>query len=149
MTVVVGVGPPPNDDVSQWFIQANVQNGRQDLFRVPHEIDHYGSYTLVGSDKGIVCMRVSIMGYNPTLLIWNPLKQTHRYVTDQASKYQFCSMNVLAFGFLRDSIHYRILHVFKVALSNTSMCWKIGGSYVVNEGAIHWIGLDGHMCVRR
>ncbi|MED6184665.1 hypothetical protein PIB30_049684 [Stylosanthes scabra] len=135
MTVVVGIGPPPNDDISQWFIQANVRNGHQDLFRVPHEINHYGSYTLVGSDNGIVCMRVSIVGFNPTLLIWSPLKQTHRYVTDQASKYQFCSMNVLAFGFLRDSVHYRILHVF-----------KIGGSYVVNEGTIYWIGWDGHMC---
>ncbi|MED6184300.1 hypothetical protein PIB30_046096, partial [Stylosanthes scabra] len=52
-TVVVGVEPPPNDDVSRWFVQADVHNGRQDLFRVPHEINHYGSYTVVGSDKGI------------------------------------------------------------------------------------------------
>ncbi|MED6113345.1 hypothetical protein PIB30_069920 [Stylosanthes scabra] len=77
-TVVFGVGSPPNDDVSQWFVQADVHNGRQDLFRVPHEINHYGSYTAVGSDKGIMCMRCSMGGYNSTLLIWNPLKRTHR-----------------------------------------------------------------------
>ncbi|MED6122657.1 hypothetical protein PIB30_041836 [Stylosanthes scabra] len=119
-SVVVGVGPPPNDDVSQWFMQADVHGGRQDLFRVPHEINNYDRYTVVGSDKGIVCMRYSMGGYNSTLLIWNPLMRSHRYATDEANKYQHCDMNVYAFGFLKDSLHY-------------------------HKGTIHWIGWDGFM----
>ncbi|MED6207417.1 hypothetical protein PIB30_035621 [Stylosanthes scabra] len=102
-TVVVGVGPPPNDDVSRWFIQANVHNGRQYLFRVPAEINHFGSYAFVGSDKGIVCKRFSIAGHMSKLLIWNPLKNNHQYATDEASKYEYCSMNNYAFGFLKGS----------------------------------------------
>ncbi|MED6157719.1 hypothetical protein PIB30_025992 [Stylosanthes scabra] len=165
-SVMVGVGPPPNDDVSQWFMQADVNGGRQDLFRVPQEINNYERYTVVGSDKRIVCMRYSMGGANSALLIWNPLMRTHRYATDEAGKYQHCDMNVYAFGFLKDSLHYRILNVFKFTFINTTMCWnlydsvkkdweyhevfhttvkKIGGPYVVDEGTVHWIGWDGFM----
>ncbi|MED6222022.1 hypothetical protein PIB30_060512 [Stylosanthes scabra] len=115
-----------------WFVQADVHNGCEVMFRVPHEINHYSSYTVVGSDKGIVCKRFSMGGYNSTLLIWNSLKRKYP---------SFTSTNTSMYCTLYDSAKqdWEYHEIFDTAVR------KIGGIYVVNEGTIHWICQDGHM----
>ncbi|RYQ89602.1 hypothetical protein Ahy_B09g096158 isoform B [Arachis hypogaea] len=50
-----------------WCVRASVDTGRQFNFNVPIEINYYGFYSIIGSDHGVICLRismgVSILGY--------------------------------------------------------------------------------------
>ncbi|RYR16211.1 hypothetical protein S83_048876 [Arachis hypogaea] len=163
-SVIIGIGYPPSDENSIWFIRAFVDSGRQVQFNVPIDINQYGFYALIGSDHGNVCLRISMGGLNSRLLIWNPLTRKRRYATDEASKHSGHAVSLYAFGFLHDTVEYRILHAYKKFYTQRTLSWslytsferdwthvgtfessvqKLGPKYVVNKGIFYWIGWGG------
>ncbi|XLT12074.1 hypothetical protein HN51_057764 [Arachis hypogaea] len=72
-SVIIGIGYPPSNQNSLWFIRAFVDDGRQVQFNVPMDINQFGFYAVIGSDHGNICLRISMGGLNSRLLIWNPL----------------------------------------------------------------------------
>ncbi|RYR08218.1 hypothetical protein Ahy_B05g075793 [Arachis hypogaea] len=163
-SVITGIGYPPNDENSIWFVRAFLDSGHQVQFDVPVDINQYGFYALIGSDYGNVCLRISMGGLNSHLLIWNPLTRKRRYARDEASTHAGHALSLYAFGFLHDTVEYRIIHAYKKFYSQTTLSWslytsferdwthsgtfetsvqKIGPKYVINEGVFYWIGWAG------
>ncbi|RYR16270.1 hypothetical protein HN51_067711 [Arachis hypogaea] len=163
-SVIVGIGYPPGDYNSVWFVRAYIQSGRQVQFNIPMDANQYGFYSVIGSENGIICIKISLGGLNSRLLIWNPVSDKRRYVTDEASKHSAHAISLYAFGFLEDEIEYRIVHVYKRAFRQRNMSWslytsferewthsgmfesdvqKLGPKYIVNNGIVYWIGWQG------
>ncbi|XLR03722.1 hypothetical protein HN51_058549 [Arachis hypogaea] len=112
-SVIVGVGYPPLDDFCQWFVRAEADSGNQIQLNIPVDINNFGFYTFVGSDHGILCIRLSQGAINSSLFIWNPLTRESKFAIDVARKHQCYAVSLYAFGFLHGSFEYRVLHVFK------------------------------------
>ncbi|RYR36435.1 hypothetical protein HN51_030044 [Arachis hypogaea] len=163
-SVIIGIGFPPSDQNSLWFVRAFVNDGSQVQFNVPTENQQFGFYAVIGSDHGNICLRISMGGLNSRLLIWNPLTGKKRYASDESIKHLAHAVSIYAFGFLEDTIEYRILYAWKKNFSQRTLSWslytsfekdwtqsgtfetnmqKIGPKYVVNDGIFYWIGWEG------
>ncbi|XP_057723788.1 F-box/kelch-repeat protein At3g23880-like [Arachis stenosperma] len=163
-SVIIGIGYPPTDENSQWFVRADVETGRQFHFGVPMQINHFGYYSLVGDDHGNLCIRLSYGGLNSRIIIWNPLTRDIRYISDEASKHCCHAVSLYAFGYLQDQTEYRIVHVYKRHYAEKNMKWtlfnsiqrdwvhsgtfqsnvhKLGPKPIVQEGVVSWIGWEG------
>ncbi|XLR34620.1 hypothetical protein S83_062520 [Arachis hypogaea] len=163
-TLIIGVGYPPTNDNFQWLLRTNPQNGEQVQLNLPVNINHFGFYSMIGSDNGNLCIRFSQDGLNSMLLIWNPLTRNVNYVSDEAKKHCCHAVSLYAFGYLFDTIEYQILHVYKKHFFHKSMSWtlynsfdaawkdcgsfhsdvkKFGPNSVVDKGSIYWIGWEG------
>ncbi|XLS91416.1 hypothetical protein HN51_067424 [Arachis hypogaea] len=102
-------------------------------------------------------------GLNSRLLMWNPLTRKRRFAPDEASKHCYHVVSLYAFGYLEDSVEYRIVHVHKRHYSDSTMSWsiyssvergwthegsfesnvqKLGPKSVVDNGVIYWIGWE-------
>ncbi|XP_016200208.1 putative F-box protein At1g46840 [Arachis ipaensis] len=162
-SVIVGIGSPPSDQNSMWYVRASVDTGRQFNFNVPIEINHYGFYSILGSNHGVICLRISMGGLNSRLLMWNPLTRKRRVAPDEASKHCCHVVSLFAFGYLEDSVEYHIVHVHKRHYSDSTMSWslyssverewthegsfesnvqKLGPKSVVDNGVVYWIGWE-------
>ncbi|XP_072087973.1 uncharacterized protein [Arachis hypogaea] len=128
-SVIVGIGYPPGDYNSIWFVRAYLHSGRQVQFNVPMDANQYGLYSVIGSENGIICIKISLGGLNSRLLVWNPVSDKRRYVTDEASKHSAHAVSLYAFGFLEDEIEYRIVHVYKRAFRQRNMSWSLYTSF--------------------
>ncbi|RYR08944.1 hypothetical protein Ahy_B05g076850 [Arachis hypogaea] len=163
-SVIIGIGYPPSDQNSLWFVRAFVDDGHQVQFNVPTENQQFSFYAVIGSDHGNICLRISMGGLNSRLLIWNPLTGKKRYASDESIKHLAHVVSIYAFGFLEDTIEYRILHALKKNFSQRMLSWclytsfekdwthsgtfetnmqKIGPKYVVKDGIFYWIGWEG------
>ncbi|RYQ95416.1 uncharacterized protein LOC107611251 [Arachis ipaensis] len=128
-TLIIGVGYPPTNDNSQWLLRTNPQNGKQVQLNLPVNINHFGFYSMIGSNNGNLCIRFFQDGLNSMLLIWNPLTRNVNYVSDEAKKHCCHAVSLYAFGYLFDTIEYRILHVYKRHFSHKSMSWTLYNSF--------------------
>ncbi|RYR69224.1 hypothetical protein Ahy_A03g015760 [Arachis hypogaea] len=154
-SVIVGIGSLPSDQNSMWYVRASLN------FHVPIEINHYGFNSIISSDHEVICLRISMGGLNPRLLMWNSLTQKRRFAPDEASKHCCHVVSLYAFGYLEDSMEYRTVHVHKRHYSDSTMSWslyssverewthegsfesnvqKLGPKSVVDNGVVYWIG---------
>ncbi|XLR30565.1 hypothetical protein HN51_050438 [Arachis hypogaea] len=164
INVIVGVGNPPADENSQWFIRADVNDGVHSQLNLPIVINQLGFYSLIGSDHGVLCIKLSQGGLNSRLLIWNPLTGMMKYVFDESKKHSRHHVSVFAFGYLYDSMEYRIVHVFKRHYIHRTLGWslycsfendwcdsgsftsdvqKLGPKSIIVDGIVYWIGWEG------
>ncbi|MED6125247.1 hypothetical protein PIB30_066841 [Stylosanthes scabra] len=162
--IIVGVGYPPSDLNATWFLRVDPRIGEQIHFRIPTVINVFGHYTLIGSDHGNLCIRVTESGLNSRILIWNPLTEDTAWVRDEAWRHRDLPMSVDGFGYLSDTTDYRIIHVWKASHTQRYMGWcvykskmkawskdmtfiseveKLGPQSVVCNGIVFWIGWEG------
>ncbi|XP_052113680.1 uncharacterized protein LOC127744890 [Arachis duranensis] len=163
-SVIIGIGYPPADQNSQWFVRVMADTGAQIQFSIPFNINGFWFYSLIGSDHGVLCVRVSPGGLNARLIIWNPLTRKTNFVTDEAIRHCSHAVSLYAFGFTHDSMEYRILHVYKKHIEKRRMSWalynsidadwvdsgtfesnvqKLGPKSIVNDEKAYWVGWDG------
>ncbi|MED6108969.1 hypothetical protein PIB30_029194 [Stylosanthes scabra] len=151
-SIILGVDNPPGDGNSQWFYDSDLDSRDQVQLNIPININQ-GMYTMVGSDHGILCMRISQAGHH-----WNPLTRKREYVFDEAKKHFNYRVCVYAFGFPAESTNYQIVHVYKRNYEDVEMRWtlydqteggwskpkkfstdasKLGPTYVIENGVFH------------
>ncbi|XP_020970266.1 uncharacterized protein LOC110268448 [Arachis ipaensis] len=128
-SVIIGIGHPPGDQNSLWFIRAFVDDGSQVQFNVPSGINQFGFYAIIGSDNGNVCLRISMGGLNSRLLVWNPLINKQRYAPDESIKHLAYAVSLYAYGFLEGTIEYKIIHVYKQNFSQRTLSWSLYTSF--------------------
>ncbi|RYR14774.1 hypothetical protein Ahy_B04g071468 [Arachis hypogaea] len=163
-SLIIGVGYPPSDSNSQWFVMADVEHGHQLQLNIPANINQFGYYSIVGTDNGNLCIRYCQGGLNSSLMILIPFTQYVNYVSDEAKRHCCHAVNLYAFGYLVDSIEYHIVHVYKKYFSErhiSSMLYnsfeadwkhsgifisdvlKVGPKSIVDKGVVYWIGWEG------
>ncbi|MED6204011.1 hypothetical protein PIB30_005016 [Stylosanthes scabra] len=123
--VIVGVGYSPADLKSQWFCKVDTQSNEGSNFEIPRDITPFGHYTMIGTDHGNICLRVSEAGVQSRLMVWNPLTHDFKWIHDDAWKYRDFCISTQAFGYLRDSLQYRIVHVFRRTFGQRSLSWSV------------------------
>ncbi|XLR64279.1 hypothetical protein HN51_006746 [Arachis hypogaea] len=162
--MIIGVGYLPFDEKSKWFLCVDVASGQQFDFNIPIPIDNFGYYVLIGSDQGNICLKFSQGGFNSTLMILNPLTRRMAFVTDKARKHCSHAVSLYAFGYVLDTIEYRIVHVYKKHYKDKVLSWTLYNSYeaewtysgnfqtktqklgpknIVDKGVVYWIGWEG------
>ncbi|MED6147648.1 hypothetical protein PIB30_045763 [Stylosanthes scabra] len=119
---------------------------------------------VIGSDLGVVCMKVSNSGLDSNILVWNPMTRTDRTATDESLDHWDYDVSTYAFGFLKNSDEFLILYVYKRGFQGWFRFWKLynsklrgwteegafslqaqklGPKCLVHEGVIYWIGWSG------
>ncbi|MED6125616.1 hypothetical protein PIB30_070327 [Stylosanthes scabra] len=119
---------------------------------------------MVGADHGIICVEISRPPHPSRLMLWNPVTNKKRYSSAKTSKHITYDVCVYAFGFLEDSMDYRIVHVYKKNFEDTKMSWSlfhptkkswsksmsfnssvstIDPHNIVDKGVVYWIGWGG------
>ncbi|RYR67264.1 hypothetical protein HN51_012199 [Arachis hypogaea] len=131
-SVIIGIGYYPANENSQWFERVDAQTGEHLDLNIPVAINNFGYYALIGSDHGNLCLRYSQDGLISRLLIWNPLTRMLAFASDEARKHSRYAVSIYAFGYLEDTIEYRIVHVYKRHYSDTKMSWTFYNSYKRN-----------------
>ncbi|MED6197682.1 hypothetical protein PIB30_058940 [Stylosanthes scabra] len=160
-SIIMGLGYPPIDQISEFFLRYDVDRREQLTVALPPSIAHYGTRVLIESDHGIICIRVSMGMVNSRILLWNPLTGKDLLLPDDPHKHCCRSISMFGFGYLEDSMEFRIVHVFKCHYSEKKMCWSLYNSWqnrwkddgvfespiqklapksVVHNGCVHWLG---------
>ncbi|MED6107177.1 hypothetical protein PIB30_011445 [Stylosanthes scabra] len=145
------------------IFRADLETRSQVQLNIPININQ-GMYTMVGSNHGILYLKLSQAGHHSRLMVWNPLTSRREYVFDEVKKrfnYKVC---IYTFGFLADSMDYRVVHVYKRNFEDPNMSWtiydpkkldwsesisfkscvsKLGPKHIIEKGVVHWIGWGG------
>ncbi|MED6127992.1 hypothetical protein PIB30_093354 [Stylosanthes scabra] len=165
-SLMVGCGYTSYNDKSHWAVAVSAKDGAVSDVRVPIQLEDYGYYSIIGSDRGNLCVKFSKTGEQVEFMVWNPLTKVVAEVDDQSFNYWGYSVSVYAFGYLSDGWQYRVVYLFKKMYSNKKFNWlkwnslerywsqkgefeydihKIGPTSVVISGVVYWIGWGGIM----
>ncbi|MED6152090.1 hypothetical protein PIB30_088670 [Stylosanthes scabra] len=146
-SVIVGIGYPPTNQKSHWFVRIDAKSGEQIPLNIPANINIFGYYSMIGSDHGNLCIRVTESGINSRLLIWNPLTDESTWVADKGWKKRNYAVALNAFSYMVDSTDYRIIRVWKGQVEQRQLSWCVYKSeqeaWCENDGSIFWIGWGG------
>ncbi|MED6147666.1 hypothetical protein PIB30_045889 [Stylosanthes scabra] len=161
---IVGVGFFPPSFNSQWLYRIDTQAQGSVPFDIPRMISPFGQYTVIGSDHGNICLRVTENGLNSRIMVWNPLTRDYMWIHDDPWARRDFPVNVMAYGYLKDGLDYRIVNVWRRTFGHGSLFWsvydsevekwtlersynteiqKIGPQSVVSDGIVFWIAWDG------
>ncbi|MED6206854.1 hypothetical protein PIB30_030518 [Stylosanthes scabra] len=163
-SVVVGYGYTCYPNKTHWCIAVNAYSGEQVALQPPVKVAEFGYFTVIGSDKGNVCIRCTETGEAVRLIVWNPVTKAVADIEDQARNFWTHSVSVYAFGYLNESWEYRVLYLYKNLYRDSSINWvmwnsihrswnqfgehqtqirKVGPTFVVVRGVVYFIGWGG------
>ncbi|MED6115131.1 hypothetical protein PIB30_087294 [Stylosanthes scabra] len=162
--VIVGVGYPSGSLNSQWFCRVDSEAMEGVPFNIPQGISPFGHYTMICSDHGNLCLRVTEAGVNSRLMVWNPLTQHSMWIEDMAWNRRELPISVEAFGYMKDGLEYRVVNVWRRHFGYGAFFWsvydfevenwtlertyntdipKLGPHSIVSDSVVFWIGWDG------
>ncbi|MED6108971.1 hypothetical protein PIB30_029196 [Stylosanthes scabra] len=164
-SLIIGLGYPPTDRVSNHFIRLFLGSTQQVNFVLPRPNWFNENCVVIGSDHGVVCFRFTAGDPNSRILIWNPLTLKERVLPDDSPRHCCLSMSIFGFGYMKDSQKYCIVHVFKCQYKEEKMRWtlfqawdrswnydgtidsgivKLGNKPIVQDGRVHWLGWEAN-----
>ncbi|MED6146563.1 hypothetical protein PIB30_035565 [Stylosanthes scabra] len=163
-SLIIGMGHPPTDNVSHYFVRYDVDRNEQLTIVVPISIWRYQNHSVVGSDHGVICIRSSAGGGRSRIFLWNPLTSKDQLLPDDPHGHCSFSTSVYGFGYLVDSKEHKIVHIFKCDHTDKNFRWSLYDSFgkgwnnkgvinsaiekldpksVVLNGCVHWLGWVG------
>ncbi|MED6146562.1 hypothetical protein PIB30_035564 [Stylosanthes scabra] len=73
-TIIIGAGQNHEDDKSEWLFTTDLDNASQVQFNIPTNVNQE-RYTIVGSDRGILCLQLYRLGNSSKLMgVYHPIK---------------------------------------------------------------------------
>ncbi|MED6221863.1 hypothetical protein PIB30_058800 [Stylosanthes scabra] len=163
-SVIIGYGYTSDGDKSHWGVAVNADSGEETPMELPVSTVQHGFFTIIGSERGNLCVRFSDNGEEIGVMVWNPVTKHVAEIDDKAHLYQRYSVSVYAFGYLDESWEYRVVYLYKSRYEDINFywymwnsihrCWyslgnypteikKVGPTHVVVRGVIYWIGWGG------
>ncbi|MED6139614.1 hypothetical protein PIB30_085494 [Stylosanthes scabra] len=122
-SIIVGLGYPPTDQISNFFLRYDVDRKEQVRFVVPQSIRDYEDRVLIGSDHRILCIRASIGLTNSRILLWNPLTGKDRLLPHDRQRH--CCIGWNDDGVIETKID------------------RLGPKSIMHNGCVHWLDWGG------
>ncbi|MED6180758.1 hypothetical protein PIB30_013386 [Stylosanthes scabra] len=144
-SLIIGMGYPPTDHVSHYFVRYDVDRNEQLTIVVPHSIWRYYNHVVLGSDHGVICIRSSAGGGRSRILLWNPLTRKDQLLPDDPHGHCCFSTSVYGFGYLGDSMENMIVHIFKCDHTEQKFSWSLYDSLGKgwnNKGRMTWFDTE-------
>ncbi|MED6107526.1 hypothetical protein PIB30_014820 [Stylosanthes scabra] len=160
---ILGVGRNQGNSNSEWFFKYVLENITQAQLNIPILINQ-ARYSMVGADHGVICLEINRPPHPSRLMLWNPLTNKTKCAPVKTSKHTNYDVCLYSFGFLKDSMDYRFVHVYKRNFRDTQIRWsifhpkkiswsksmsfnssvsKLDPDNVVEKGVVYWIGWGG------
>ncbi|MED6215778.1 hypothetical protein PIB30_001396 [Stylosanthes scabra] len=140
-SVFLKIGLPPWSDRLDFLCKIDVESAIASGVKLPFECTTYGSWNIIGSGNGMVCLRHIDGGFSTQFIVWNPLTNWTRVLDDPAAKQCCHAIFGYAFSYLPNTDHYYIAYVTKTHYRDTHFHYHVFDSNTASwhhGQTIHW-----------
>ncbi|MED6205766.1 hypothetical protein PIB30_020735, partial [Stylosanthes scabra] len=104
MNVIAGLGCPPQHDFSKWCVRVYVDTTEKLNVYFPWEVNGFRSYSMIGLDHRIICLKFDREGFDFGIVVWNPFTSKREFCSNESRKHLTHAVSLLAFRHIFDSL---------------------------------------------